>query len=121
MIIPDYKTCRSAALDHIQRAIYEHGYHMQADWYRNAVISLGLADRDAAFVFIFQEKTPPYLVTVVQPDPTAMLIGQFENRSAIDIYAECRSTGRWPGYTDDIALISLPRWVETQYSKELSW
>lgn len=121
MVIPDYKTCASAAPDKVEKAIYDHGYHMQADWYRDAVQTLGLAGNDAAFVFIFQEKTPPYLINVVQPDPNAMQIGRIDNRAAIDLYAECRRTGVWPGYADDITLASLPPWVESRYSKELSW
>lgn len=121
MVIPDYKSAVSAAPDKIQKAIYDHGYHMQADFYRAGVQALGLGGPDTVFVFIFQEKTPPYLVTVVQPDDTAMDIGRFENRAAIDLYAECRRDDRWPGYAEDITLISLPRYVEAQYAKELSW
>src|SRR5690606_21262484 len=34
LIIPDYKTCRSAAPGALAKAIAEHGYHQQDDWYR---------------------------------------------------------------------------------------
>ena len=119
LIVPDYKTCASAAPDDLQRAIWDFGYHQQADWYLGGLRALGLANEDSQFVFIFQERRPPYLVTVAQPDPFAMRIGAHLNREARMTYRECVQSGRWPGYTDDVALISLPGWVENRYAKEL--
>ncbi|WP_176728421.1 PD-(D/E)XK nuclease-like domain-containing protein [Planobispora rosea] len=111
MVIPDYKTARSASPEHIQRVVYDYGYHQQADWYLDGVLGLGLAS-DAAFVFVCQEKTPPYLVTVVQIAPAALRSARDLNRQAIDIYARCVETGHWPGYSDAIELISLPAWAD---------
>lgn len=116
MIIPDYKTTRDASFDAIQKAVHAYGYHQQADWYLSGARSLGLADQDAVFLFIFQEKNPPYLVTVCQLDGAAMRIGRELNRTAIELYAHCSKTGRWPGYSDDIELVPLPAWVERQYN-----
>lgn len=118
LIIPDYKTCRSADLASIAKAIHSYGYHCQAAWYRDAVMAVGHAD-DAAFVFVFQEKEPPYLVTVVEPDLVALRLGAALNRKAIDIYVECVESGRWPGYSDDVELISLPPWAEARYIEEI--
>jgi hypothetical protein len=118
LIVADYKTTRSAAPESIRKAMYDYGYHQQADWYLDGVASLGLAG-DAAFVFVFQEKTPPYLVTVAQPDPTALRVGRDLNRQAIDVYRECVASGRWPGYADDVVLARLPGWVENIYAREI--
>lgn len=110
-IVADYKTTVSANPDAIRKSVYSYGYHAQEDWYLDGVESLGLAE-DPAMVFIFQEKTPPYLITVIQIDPAARRAGRRMNRLAIDIYRQCRETGVWPGYTDDIPLISLPSWAD---------
>lgn len=118
MIVPDYKTCRSAHPDDLQKAINEHGYFMQAAWYLDGVRALDLADDRAMFVFVFQEKTPPYLVTVAECDTSAMRIGATRNRVALMTYAECVATGRWPGYTDDIVRIPLPAWAEYRYLED---
>lgn len=120
MVIADYKTCASAELGHIERAVHSYGYHQQAAFYVDGVKALGLAD-DPAFVFVFQEKTAPYLITVVQLDPEAERIGRAENRKAIDIYRRCKATDNWPGYSEDIELISLPPWVERRHQTEESW
>lgn len=117
MIVADYKTADSAEPQAFARSAAKYGYHMQAAWYLDAVEALDLAD-DAAFVFIVQEKTAPYLVSVVELDALALRIGRQRNRQAIDTYVECMTTGIWPGYADDVALVSLPRWAEYDYEQE---
>ncbi|WP_055477656.1 PD-(D/E)XK nuclease-like domain-containing protein [Sphaerimonospora mesophila] len=119
LIVGDLKTTKSAHPDAIQRSVFEYGYHQQAAWYVDGVRELGLADQ-AAMLFVFQEKTPPYLITVVELDQVSLRLGRERNRQAIHTYAHCVETGHWPGYTDDIALIRLPAWVENAYLRELS-
>lgn len=118
MVVPDYKTCRSASPEAIQRSIHEYGYHCQAAFYTDGVRSLGLAS-DPAFVLVFQEVQPPHLVTVAQPDAVAMRIGRSLNRHAIDLYAECTAADRWPGFSDDVELIGLPPWAEARHLEEI--
>ena len=117
LIIPDYKTCRSAEPSALARAVDEYGYHCQDDWYRAAARAAGLAD-DPAFVFVCQEKTAPYLVTVIELDSMARRIGAAKNRRAIDTFARCTETGRWPSYSDEIAYLSLPTWAEIRDTEE---
>jgi hypothetical protein len=115
LIVPDYKTARSGDPDELSRAAHNYSYHQQAAWYLDGVRALGLGNDDAAFVFVCQEKDPPYLVTIVELDHVAMRIGDLRNRRALNIYAECVRTGRWPGYADDrVELLSLPPWAEAQ-------
>lgn len=111
LIIPDYKTCRSAAPAAIARSVAEHGYHQQDDWYRTGARTLGLADDDAAFVFVFQAKEPPYLVTVVEVDADSRAVAAERNRNALQLYADCVEADYWPGYSDEITLITLPAWA----------
>jgi len=115
MIVPDYKTAVSASPDEFAKSAAKFHYHMQDAFYRDMVVALGLAD-DVAFVFVVQEKTAPYLVTVVELDSEAVRIGRELNREAIDLYAQCQSSGLWPGYSEDVALISLPAWATYQHN-----
>lgn len=117
LIVPDLKTTVSADPDHIQKAVHGYSYHQQAAFYVDGVKALGLAD-DPAFVFVFVEKAPPYLITVVQLDPVAEQIGRERNRRAIDVFRRCTETGHWPGYTDDIALIGLPSYAVHRHENE---
>jgi hypothetical protein len=118
VIVVDLKSCESAEDDHLQRAIDRYGYHQQGALYLDGVKALEIAP-DPAFVFIFVEKEPPHLVRVVQLDPVAERIGRDLNRQAIDLFAECQSSGEWPGFPTDIEIVALPAWVERQHTKEI--
>lgn len=115
LVLADYKTCESAGEDAIEKAVYRYGYHMQDAWYRGGAEQLGLAEH-VVFAFVFQEKAPPYLVHLIELDAAALRIGRALNRAALNRYAECAKTRRWPGY-EDISYISLPGWVEHQYQE----
>ncbi|RAJ70208.1 PDDEXK-like uncharacterized protein DUF3799 [Streptomyces sp. Amel2xB2] len=118
LIIPDYKTTNDASPEAVQKSVASYGYNQQDAWYRMGVEALGLGGRDTVFVFVFQEKTAPYLVTVVELDAVARRIGAAKNRVALHTYRECVETGRWPGYRDDIALLPLPAWAEKRDEEE---
>jgi hypothetical protein len=115
LIVPDYKTTVCAAPSELSKAVHKYGYHQQHAWYVDGAQALDLGDQDAAFVFVFQEKTAPYLVTVIELDALALRIGRDLNRQAIEIYARCSESGVWPGYSDDVESVPLPAWVERAY------
>lgn len=108
LIVPDYKTTTNLADDALARAIADHGYHQQDDFYRTAVAAHGLA-ADLAFVFVFQSKNPPYLVRVVGVPASAARLAARQNRDAVDLYAACRAADHWPGY-EDVDYLDLPGW-----------
>lgn len=113
LLLVDYKTAASAELDALKRAMHSFGYHQQAAWYlQGATEALGVTD--PGFVFIAQERTPPYLVTVFTPDATALRIGAERNHIARCVYARCTETGYWPAYDDGLAELPLPAWAERQ-------
>lgn len=118
LIIPDYKTCRSADPEKLEKDIEEYGYHQQDDTYRSGAKALGIADDQAAFVFVCQEKTPPYVITVIEVNAAARRIGAARNRRALETFAHCTATGYWPGYSDDVVPVALPGWAETRDSLE---
>lgn len=112
-IFSDYKTTLRADTPALARSIANFGYHQQADWYIDGYETLTGAV-DTAFVFVFQEKEPPFLVNVVELDTEALAIGRARNRRALDIYRACTSTGVWPGYPAEVQQVALPRWAQLQ-------
>lgn len=108
LVIADYKTAASADEEKWKKAAADYGFEMQAAWYLDAAIALGLDD-DPAFAFIVQEKTPPYLVAVYQLDADALQVGRYRNRQALELFAHCRATNTWPGRGSNLSL-SLPHW-----------
>jgi hypothetical protein len=112
--IVDYKSCRSANPAKLPNHIFDYGYHQQQEYYRDGALEFGLTELVCPFKFIFQEKEPPYLVSVIELDSTACSIGKHLNDVALNTYALCREAGEWPGYLNT-PLVSLPAWVERQY------
>lgn len=112
LILADYKTTTCADPGHIAKAVANYGYHQQAAFYLDGVHQV-IDGGDPAFLFVFQEKNPPYLVTVCELDHEAITAGRKLNDRAAEVFRDCTASGLWPSYsTEDVALISLPRWAQ---------
>ncbi|WP_128977250.1 PD-(D/E)XK nuclease-like domain-containing protein [Streptomyces roseicoloratus] len=120
LIVADYKTTVSASPEALARTVDTYGYHQQAAWYLDGVRALELGDESAVFLLVFQEKTAPYLITVVQLDLLTLRVGAAKNRRALQVYAECTASGRWPGYVSDDQphFLSLPPWALARDTEE---
>jgi hypothetical protein len=117
LLIPDYKTARLAELAAFGKAVADHGYHQQAAFYAAAAVGCGLAPSvaDVAFVFVVQEKDPPYVVSVVELGPETLMWGRELNEEALRRYQHCTTTRQWPGYTTRIALVNIPKYAAYSY------
>jgi hypothetical protein len=135
LILADYKSAHSVEPDALARAMADFGQAQQAAWCMEGVEALGLCGPgEAGFVFVCQEKQPPYLVELFYPDSTALFIGHGRNRQALRIYAECQRRGIWPGYSatdtwlttgrwptdDEPFALALPAWAERRQLEELN-
>ena len=122
LILTDYKTAASADPDAFARAVWQYGYAMQAAWYRDLALGLGLAT-SAPFVFVVQETTAPYLVHLFELDEATLQMGAERNERAMQLFAECTESGEWPGYNPGgITLLSVPTWAHYRHADEVeSW
>lgn len=118
LLLVDFKTAVSADAESFGKAADSYGYDIQDAWYSEIARLLALAD-EVAFLFVVMEKTPPYLVNVIELNPLAKRIGALRRREAITTYAECTASGEWPGYSREIQYVSLPPWVERQFEDQL--
>ena len=120
-IVVDYKTIKDAAPDTISRAIKDRSYHQQDAFYIDGVEAAGLAPDGARFVFVFQSKIAPYLVTVRELTDQDRDIGRARNERALRIYKECLDTDTWPDWTgpvDTIPQIGMPTWDTIRQAEE---
>jgi hypothetical protein len=108
--VVDFKTSDTAEPEAFARKGAGYLYHGQHAWYEDLVKAVGLSD-SPRFVDVVCEKTPPYVVTVVEFDAESVAEGRRLNRRAIDIYAECIRTDTWPDYGPGIHSISVPIWA----------
>ena len=120
MAVCDYKSVANAAPTKVERSMRDFGWHIQGAFYLAGARALGLVDESATFLLLCQEKEPPYLATVVEPDPDAMAIGAIRVRQAFFDYEEAMATGVWRGYADGPVPASLPTW-ETRELKGEVW
>lgn len=107
--IADLKTTESVNPEAIRKSIAKWGYHRQAAWYLSGMEAVGKPCD--AFIFIFVEKTYPYLVTMCQLDEEALTKGMEECLRAVSTLKECQASGTWPCYTREIITLGLPKWA----------
>lgn len=93
----DLKTANDASDDGFARSAAEFGYQTQEWWYRR-VRQIVTGEPDADFLFVVVEKSPPYLVNVIELDGLFAEIGRSQVDRALRLYAECSASGVWPGY-----------------------
>lgn len=115
-LLIDYKTTVDASPAGFAKSLGNFWYHCQQAWYMDAVKHF--SGRDPAFVFIAQEKTPPYLVGVYVVDQTAIELADAMNRKARFTWKACTETGKWPGYTPEPTVVPLPYWSEKTLTEE---
>ena len=115
-LLIDYKTTVDASPAGFAKSLGNFWYHCQQAWYMDAVKHF--TGRDPAFVFIAQEKTPPYLVGVYVVDQTAIELADAMNRKARLTWRRCTETDEWPGYTPEPTVVPLPAWSEKTLTEE---
>ena len=115
LVVPDLKSTLSAHPTKFGKSAADFSYHLQDAWYRAGIRACGL-DPAPAFLFLAQEKTPPYIVSPFELDDDGRQIGEFLMRQALETYVQCTATGYWPDYTGgEIATLSLPAYYTRQF------
>lgn len=105
-VIPDLKSTRSANIDDFEKSIERHHYYERAAYYLDNA-ELGGMKKDT-FVFICIETRPPFLLAIYQLNNTVIEAGRMIYRRDLQVYRNCKESGRWPGYHSGIREIGLP-------------
>ncbi|MDX3835653.1 PD-(D/E)XK nuclease-like domain-containing protein [Streptomyces europaeiscabiei] len=120
-VVVDLKTTTDANPKACSKAIAAYSYHQQGALYLDGVQAAGLAPEGARFLFVFQSKKAPYLVTVRELGDQDQDIGRARNERALRLYADCEATGLWPDWTgpvDEIPQISMPSYDTIRQAEE---
>lgn len=115
-VAADVKSTVDASLREFEKAVARYQYDVQAAWYLDAY-AVETADVDAAFVFIAIEKEAPYLTAVHQLPSMWMDMGRTKARRARELYTQCTTSGVWPGYPDEVQLLTPPVWETIQFEE----
>lgn len=113
-MIVDYKTAACAETERFNNEIFKLGYHFQAGFYTDGLMTaLGLNYRPR-FVLVVQEKKEPYAVNVIEITEDVMKVGVSKFHELLEKYHNCKAVDMWPGYIDDDELPNeayIPGWV----------
>jgi len=114
-VLVDLKSSRSIeAVGEFARAVDRYGYDQQHAWYCQAAAELGLVDGWPDFVFVLQEKDPPYFTAVRRLDPAWVERGYLRNARAREVFARCTEAGDWPAYPIEIENVPMSRWASAE-------
>jgi hypothetical protein len=118
LIVPDYKSTVDADPDRFGKHAADFGYDMADYTYTAALAALGI-DSDARFVFVNQETTAPYLVSLTELNDRDREVGRSKTLRALRRYQACMETDTWPGYIPVIHKVSLPSWAHITEERTL--
>ena len=114
-IFYDYKTARASAHPTAwRRAIYDHGYDIQAALYLRGIAAVYDLS-DARFRFVVQEIKPPYALSVIELTPAALGMAQRKVDEAIRLWSWCLEHDEWPGYPPFVMHVDPPVYVEQNW------
>ncbi len=118
-IIYDFKTTGlTANPDRLDRIASDRGYEVQDAHYIDGVKSI--FGGDWRFLFVFQEKKYPFLLSVIEMSPDWIDTGLRMVRRARQMWRWCLDSGVWPGYPSEVCMLSAPTWKDNQwYEREL--
>lgn len=112
-VITEVKTTAVGADERsLRKVIEDNDYHVQAASQMLAVerVCPGYVGR-VKFRWAFVETSAPYGVRLAKPTGAMLAIGLSRWSRAVDIWARCMTTGEWPGYPTEEAMIEPSPWA----------
>jgi exodeoxyribonuclease VIII len=109
-LIIDLKTTEDASPKGFEKSIGNWRYHVQAAWYLHG-LEQATGIRPEQFIFICVEKKPPYAVAVYAAASEMIDAGWAAAQRDLEVLATCKAANAWPGYSEQIEIISLPPWM----------
>lgn len=89
-----------------RKALVGNGFYLSEAFYRRGVQAL--TGEAPVYVFLVQEQEPPYLCSLVTPDPTGKALGDRRIARALDRWADCVKRDAWPAYPPRVAHYEFP-------------
>ena len=111
-LIVDYKTTGGTAHPDkwLTGALKDQGADIQAAMYLWACRALG-GPEDARFVFLVQETDAPYCCSFVGVSPMTADLGASKLSQAVQLWIDCLTADKWPGYPSRIVYPDPPAWA----------
>lgn len=116
-LILSYKTTQANAEPNaFLRTLMGSGYDVQAAFELAGVkAATGV---DARYVWLVQEVEPPYACSLLGMSPMLYDLAQRKVARAAYLWAECMTTGQWPGYPERVCYLEPPAWSVSQFAEQ---
>lgn len=115
IIIDGKFTATSAHPSAFARQILAMAYDLRAAFYCRGVKALW--ETECKYLFLVVESEPPYEAVIIGVGPTYVSLGNDKAQLAIDTWAECMRTCKWPGYGNKIFYADAPAYALTQWEE----
>ena len=116
----DYKTAAGLAEpEGWVRTSMNHGCDIRAAHYLEGLTAV--LGGEWSYRFIPQEKKQPHCLSVIQLSEAALFIGRKKARRAAEMWRQCLSSGVWPGFSTEIAVVDPPAFWEAKWLERESY
>lgn len=117
--VVDYKTTQCAETYRFNSDMWKLGYYMQAAMYTEGVMRAKKMRKRPGFLFVAQEKKPPYSINVIEVSEEVMRAGDVKFHELLEKYHACKAIDLWPGYVQDVPNDAfVPSWMEKEMEDE---
>lgn len=93
-----------------EKTIHQFCYHVSAAMYLEGLSNI-LGEKMKRFVLIAAEKSPPYEIIFYDVIDGVIEKGMEDFKRALNTYAECEQTGKFPGYAREFTPVGLPAYA----------
>lgn len=110
VLLLDVKTFSDPSPNEFARQCARKSYAKQAAMYTDGYEKAS-GKTVRAFIFLAVGNEWPYAASAMMLDEDSLEAGRRHYKRNLRTYAECMSTGQWPGFSNGITLIRLPQWA----------
>jgi hypothetical protein len=110
IVLGDLKSTADASEENAAKSIVGYGLDSQAAHYWNGFETV-TGETVAAYALVFAENVRPHDVLARTLGEATLDRGRTRRLRALDLYAECVASGKWPGRDERIGTIDVPAWA----------
>ncbi len=119
-LIIDGKSCEDASPEGFARQSWNYEMYYQAALYCDGFQSHFKTRARPEFLWLAQEKEPPYATAIYSATADLVNYGRRKVRPLLELFKRCHESGHWPGYPTAVTELALPAWAVKTVQEAIS-